>query len=76
MGVLDIGAYRDFELTVFPVKLGLISITNLHLTDSILKRTYEFENFVQVFVVEQDYEESNVLHMDHLVQYHTEESVF
>lgn len=46
------GKYKDVRLTVVPIKLGLVTISNLQLAD--LKKTYEFEDFVQVFVVDKD----------------------
>jgi trafficking protein particle complex subunit 13 len=57
LGNLEPGKLKDFRLTVCPVKLGLITVSNLQLTDAFKKRTYEFEDFVQVFVVDADYKE-------------------
>lgn len=69
LGTLVAGACRDFKLSVCPVKLGLISVTQLQLTDSFLKRTFEFEDIVQVLVVDHDYCEDDVFEMDKYVQY-------
>lgn len=34
-----------------------------------LKQTYNFEDFVQVFVVDEDYREDDLFEMDKYVQY-------
>lgn len=54
LGKIESEKSKDFKLTVCPVRLGLITIAQLQLTDVFLKRTYEFDDFVQVFVVDQD----------------------
>lgn len=54
------------------MKLGLVTISNLQLTD--LKRTYEFADFVQVFVVEKDYKEDD-FEMDKFVRYSSQISL-
>lgn len=69
IGTLEAEASRDFRLSVCPCKLGLISISQLQLTDVYLKRTYEFEDIVQVLVVDRDYCEDESFEMDKYVQY-------
>lgn len=54
LGTIESEKSKDFKLTVCPVRLGLITIAQLQLTDVFLKRTYEFDDFVQVFVIDQD----------------------
>lgn len=54
LGTIESEKSKDFKLTVCPVRLGLITISQLQLTDVFLKRTYEFDDFVQVFVIDQD----------------------
>lgn len=69
LGSIDPEKSKEFTLTVFPVKLGLVSITYLQLTDLFLKRTYEFEDIVQVFVVDDTYRDDEVFDMEKYVQY-------
>lgn len=69
LGTIESEKSKDFQLTVCPVKLGLITIYKLQLIDVFLKRTYEFDNFVQVFVVDQDYRDDEFFEMDKYVQY-------
>lgn len=68
LGPLEPGKYKEFNLTVCPVRLGLITVTNLQLTDVFMKRKYEFDDFVQVFVVDEDYEEGD-FQLDKYVRY-------
>lgn len=68
LGALEPGQMKEFPLTVCPVRLGLIVISNLQLTDLFTKRKYEFDNFLQVFVVEEDYREEE-FHVDKYVRY-------
>lgn len=51
------------------MRLGLISIGRLKLTDAFLKQTYDFEDFVQVFVVDADYRDDEPFEMEKYVQY-------
>ncbi|XP_058836773.1 probable trafficking protein particle complex subunit 13 homolog [Topomyia yanbarensis] len=74
LGTLEPGKFIDFSLTVCPVRLGLITISNLQLTDVFMKRKYEFDDFVQVFVVDEDYEE-NDFQLDKYVRYSIPQSV-
>lgn len=71
LGTLESEASKDFKLSISPVKLGLISVTQLQLTDIFLKRTYEFEDIVQVLVVDKDYCDDDLFEMDKYVQYST-----
>uniref|UniRef100_A0A336LLR7 CSON012532 protein n=1 Tax=Culicoides sonorensis TaxID=179676 RepID=A0A336LLR7_CULSO len=66
IGNIERGKYKDVKLTVCPTKLGLVTVSNLQLTD--LKKTYEFEDFVQVFVVDKDYKEDE-FEMEQFVKY-------
>lgn len=69
LGSIDAEKSKEFTLTVFPVTLGLISITQLQLTDLFLKRTYEFEDIVQVLVVDDSYRDDDFFDMEKYVQY-------
>ncbi|XP_055687914.1 probable trafficking protein particle complex subunit 13 homolog [Lutzomyia longipalpis] len=69
LGTIASGAFRDCSLTVFPVQLGLITITDLQLTDTFLKKTYKFEDFLQVFVVDTTYD-LHSFNIDENVQYY------
>lgn len=69
IGNIEPGKHKDVRLTVVPIKLGLVTISNLQLTD--LKRTYEFEDFIQVFVLEKDHKDDEY-EMDKFVKYCSE----
>ncbi|XP_055382573.1 probable trafficking protein particle complex subunit 13 homolog [Condylostylus longicornis] len=69
IGQIDAGKYKDFPLTVLPAKLGLINISNLILSNTILKKPYKFDDFVQVFVVDSDYREDEAFQMNKFVRY-------
>lgn len=68
LGTIESEKSKDFKLTVCPVRLGLITIAQLQLTDVFLKRTYEFDDFVQVFVVDQDRDDEQ-FELEKFVQY-------
>ncbi|CAO1425453.1 unnamed protein product [Diamesa serratosioi] len=51
LGTIEPEKFKDFSLTIFPTKLGIIQITDLQLLDVFMKRTYDFEDFLQVYVV-------------------------
>lgn len=55
-------------MTVCPVKTGLITITDLVLTETFSKSEYKFEDFLQVFVVE-SFKDSEMFEMDKNVKY-------
>lgn len=69
LGTVEAEKSKEFKLTVCPVRLGLISIGRLQLTDAFLKQTYDFEDFVQVFVVDADYRDDEQFEMEKYVQY-------
>lgn len=75
VGSIESGKFKDIILTVCPVKLGLVTITDLQLTDLFVKRTYEFEDFVHVFVVDSDYKEDEIFQMDKYVRYNSSQTV-
>lgn len=76
IGTLESEKSKEFKLTVCPVRLGLITIGRLQLTDVFLKQTYDFEDFVQVFVVDQDYRDDETFEMEKYVQYGMEKLSF
>lgn len=75
IGQVDAGKYKDFPLTVLPAKLGLVKISNLVLTNIILKKNFEFDDFVQVFVVDSDYREDEAFQMNKFVRYDATQTV-
>lgn len=68
MGTLVTGASKEVDLTVCPVKTGLITITDLVLTETFSKNFYKFEDFLQVFVVEH-FKDTELFEMDDNVRY-------
>lgn len=50
-----------------PVKTGLITITDLVLTETFSKNEYKYEDFLQVFVVDDNF--SELFEMDQNVKY-------
>lgn len=68
MGNLTTGGSKEVELTVCPVKTGLITITDLVLTETFSKNEYKFEDFLQVFVVD-NFKDSEMFEMDKNVRY-------
>lgn len=75
LGTIESGKSKEFPLTVCPTKLGLVKVTNLLLTNTYQKRTYEFEDFVQVFVVDSDYFEDEPFQMNKFVRYDVAQKV-
>lgn len=69
IGTVESEKSKEFKLTVCPVRLGLISIGRLQLTDVFLKQTYDFEDFVQVYVVDANYRDDEQFDTDKYVQY-------
>lgn len=67
LGAIEPEKFKDFTLTIFPTRLGIFSISNLQLTDVFMKRSYEFEDILQVFVVN-DLDEA--YDMQKFVKYH------
>jgi hypothetical protein len=51
LGLIEPEKHKDFKLTIFPTNLGIVSIKGLILNDFFMKRAYEFDDFLQVFVV-------------------------
>lgn len=51
LGMIEPEKCKEFTLTVFPARLGITNISDLQLTDVFMKRSYEFEDILQVFVV-------------------------
>lgn len=51
LGTIEPEKSKQFTLTVFPTRLGITNISDLQLTDVFMKRSYEFEDILQVFVV-------------------------
>lgn len=75
LGTVEASKHIDFSLTVCPVRLGLITIGRLQLTDVFVKQTYNFADFVQVFVVDNTYRDDDLFEMDKYVQYGSEKMV-
>lgn len=75
LGTIEPEASKEFRLSVFPAMVGLISITQLQLTDTFLKRTYEFEDIVQVLVVDKDYCDDEEFEMDKYVRYSSDKAI-
>lgn len=69
LGAIESGKFQDVKLTVFPLKLGLVTVTDLQITDLFVKRTYEFHEFVHVFVVDENYQENEAFDMNKYVKY-------
>lgn len=70
MGTVEADRHVDFALTVCPVRLGLVTVTGLQLTDAFVKQSYDFTDFVQVFVVaEHSRTDDEAFEMDRFVQY-------
>lgn len=51
LGTIDPEKFKEFNLTIFPTRLGITKICDLQFTDVFMKLSYEFENILQVFVV-------------------------
>lgn len=52
LGIIEPEKFKDFTLTIFPTRqLGITNISDLQLTDVFMKRSYEFEDILQVYVV-------------------------
>ncbi|XP_034942331.1 trafficking protein particle complex subunit 13 [Chelonus insularis] len=54
LGTLKPGTFLDVPLRLIPLECGLIMISGLKLTDTFLKRVYDYEDLVQIFVVQKD----------------------
>lgn len=51
LGLIEPEKFKDFRLTIFPTRLGIISVGDLQISDVFMKRMYEFDDFLQVFIV-------------------------
>lgn len=67
LGMIEPEKFKEFTLTVFPTRLGIINISDLQITDVFMKRSYEFEDILQVFVVN---DLSEAYDMQKFVKYH------
>ncbi|KAG5669873.1 hypothetical protein PVAND_000164 [Polypedilum vanderplanki] len=53
LGIIESNQSKRFKLTIFPTSVGIIEISSLKIIDLNCKnKIYEFENFLQVFVVQ------------------------
>ena len=52
LGMIEPEKFKEFTLTIFPTRMGITNISNLQLSDVFMKRSYEFEDILQVFVVD------------------------
>lgn len=67
LGALEPEKSKDFILTIFPTRLGIVNVSGLVITDLYMIRNYEFGNFLQVFSaneLNETYEKQN------FVRYH------
>lgn len=54
LGKLDTDEFLDVKLELVPIHVGLQTISGIKLTDSFLKRTYDYDDLAQVFVTSSD----------------------
>ncbi|XP_066997089.2 trafficking protein particle complex subunit 13 [Anabrus simplex] len=52
MGKLEPGTSIQLSLTLVPLAAGLQNISGIRLTDTFLKRTYDYDDLAQVFVIQ------------------------
>jgi trafficking protein particle complex subunit 13 len=52
LGIIEPEKCKEFTVTIFPARLGIINISDFQLTDVYMKRSYEFEDILQAFVVD------------------------
>jgi len=50
LGVMEPSAYVDFELSVYPIEVGMHCLPTIKITDSYLKIDYKFDEIAFVFV--------------------------
>jgi trafficking protein particle complex subunit 13 len=67
LGMIEPEKFKEFTLTIFPARMGIVNISDVKLTDVFMKRSYEFEDILQVFVVN-DLKET--YDMQNYVKYH------
>lgn len=75
LGTIEAGTFKDVQLTVCPVKLGLITVSDMQITDLFVKRTYDFPEVVHVFVVPTDYKDTEEFEMNKFVRYNIPQHV-
>lgn len=51
IGTLKPGETIDVPLTFFPIKTGLVTVSGIKLTDTFLKRVYDYDDLAQSFVL-------------------------
>ncbi|XP_026471080.1 trafficking protein particle complex subunit 13 [Ctenocephalides felis] len=51
LGTLEGGKSLECVLTAFPTRSGLLSVSGIHLIDTFLMRTYEYNELGQIFVM-------------------------
>lgn len=51
LGLIEPEKFKDFRLTIFPIRLGIINVGDLQISDVFMKRIYEFDDVLQVFIV-------------------------
>jgi hypothetical protein len=67
LGLIEPEKSRDFKMTIFPTRLGIVSIGDLQLSDVFMKRIYEFDDILQVFIVD---DLNEVYDLQKFVKYH------
>lgn len=67
LGPIESEKFKEFTLTIFPTRMGIINISDLQITDVFMKRSYEFEDILQVFVVS---DLNEAYDMQKFVKYH------
>ncbi|KAK7866040.1 hypothetical protein R5R35_008552 [Gryllus longicercus] len=51
---IEPGASLLFKLNLIPIEAGLQNVSGVRFTDTFLKRTYEYDDFAQVFVMQKN----------------------
>lgn len=67
LGTLEPEKSKDFKLTIFPTRQGIINISGLIISDVYMIRNYEFGDFMQIFAVNELDETSD---LQNFVRYH------
>lgn len=67
LGTLEPEKSKDFKLTVFPTRQGIINISGLVIVDVYMIRNYEFGDFMQIFAVN---ELDETIDLQSLVRFH------
>ena len=50
LGIVEAEKSKQFKLTIFPSRLGIINVNNLQLVDNFSKKIYEFNDLLQLLV--------------------------